>query len=71
MSLEYLSAAIRFLVIFAPTTSWWWKETRPSCSKRRVRGLPMSCSSAASRSTRSGPSSSRSIACSSTISECS
>ena len=21
---------MRFLVIFAPTTSWWWKETRPS-----------------------------------------
>ena len=71
MSFEYFSAVIRFLVIFAPTTSWWWKETRPSDSKRRVLGLPMSCSSAASRSTRSGPSCSRSIAWSRTVSECS
>ena len=55
-SLGYFSAVIRVLVSFAPTTSWWWKETRPSGSKRRVFGLPMSCSSAASRSVRSGPS---------------
>ena len=42
-------------VSFAPTTSWWWKDTPPPGSCRRVAGLPMSCSSAASRSTRSGP----------------
>ena len=29
MSLGYRSAVSRFLAIFAPTTSWWWKETRP------------------------------------------
>ena len=34
-----------------PTISWWWKDTRPPASNRRVAGLPMSCSSAASRST--------------------
>ncbi len=61
----------------APTTSWWWKLTPPPGSNRRVRGLPMSCSSAARRSTRSGPGtgpsgpSSRAIACSSTVSVCS
>ena len=59
--------------IFAPTTSWWWNATRPSGSRDRVLGLPMSCSSAASRSTRS-PSSpyrgSSSMACRSTVSEC-
>ncbi|MDH6190129.1 hypothetical protein M2168_003161 [Streptomyces sp. CZ24] len=47
---------MRFFTILAPTTSWWWKETRPSFSKRRVRGLPMSWRSAASRRVRSGPS---------------
>ena len=39
---------------FAPTTSWWWKVTAPPGSILRVAGLPMSCSSAARRSTRSG-----------------
>ena len=45
----------RCAVSLAPTTSWWWKLTPPPASNRRVAGLPMSCSSAASRSTRSGP----------------
>ena len=55
-SLENRSAVSRFFTSLAPTTSWWWKDTRPRGSCRRVAGLPMSCSSAASRSTRSGDS---------------
>ena len=50
------SARSRLRTSFAPTTSWWWKLTPPPSSNRRVAGLPMSCSSAASRSVRSGPS---------------
>ena len=37
----------------APTTSWWWKLTPPSVMAR-VRGLPTSWKSAASRSSRFG-----------------
>ena len=48
----------------APTTSWWWNATLPPGSSDRVLGLPMSCSSAASRSTRSGR---RPYRCSSSI----
>ena len=40
-------------VMRAPTTSWWWKVTPPS-AMARVRGLPTSWKSAASRSRRSG-----------------
>ena len=54
-SLEKRSAFIRLRVSLAPTTSWWWKVTVPSASKRRVRGLPTSCISAANRETKSGP----------------
>ena len=67
------SAVSRFRASFAPTTSWWWNETLPPGSNRRVAGLPMSCSSAASRlirSGRSGSRDSRSIACSSTVRLC-
>ncbi len=63
----------RVRAIAAPTTSWWWNATRPSGSRRRVFGLPMSCSSAASLSTRSGSSpyrGSRAMARSSTVSVC-
>ena len=67
--------ACRLRAIRAPTTSWWWKVTPPPGSNRRVRGLPMSCSRAARRSTGSVRSParacSRSMACSSTTSECS
>ena len=73
-SLEKRSAFIRLRVILAPTTSWWWKVTVPSSTNRRVRGLPTSCISAAKRETKSGSPprrSSRSIACSSTVSVCS
>ena len=48
------SAVSRFRTSFAPTTSWWWNDTLPPGSNRRVAGLPMSCSSAASRLIRSG-----------------
>ena len=47
------SAVSLFLVSFAPTTSCRWNATRPSGSSSRVFGLPMSCSSAASRTVRS------------------
>ena len=53
-SLGNRSAFIRAAASLAPTTSWWWNETPPPGSNRRVLGLPMSCSSAARRSTRSG-----------------
>ena len=43
----------RFAAIRAPTTSWWWNVT-PCGPKPRVRGLPTSCSSAASRSFKRG-----------------
>ena len=56
MSLSKRSAFSRFLASFAPTTSWWWKVTTPPGSRRRVAGLPMSCSRAARRRTRSGAS---------------
>ncbi len=55
VSLSNRSARSRLATSLAPTTSWWWKLTPPPGSNRRVAGLPMSCSSAASRSTRSGP----------------
>ena len=35
--------------ISSPTESWPMNDTRPSSSTRRVRGLPMSCSSAPKR----------------------
>ena len=55
-SLGNRSACSRLRVILAPTTSWWWKlDAAARLERARVRGLPMSCSSAASRSTRSGP----------------
>ncbi len=70
----------RLATSLAPTTSWWWKLTPPPGSNRRVAGLPMSCSSAARRSTRSGPGTgpvgcswvpvSSSIAWASTVKEC-
>ena len=44
---------MRWRVIRAPTTSWWWKVTPPS-TKARVLGLPTSWNRAASRSSRSG-----------------
>ena len=50
------SASIRCLVSRAPTTSWWWKLTRPSGPTALVAGLPTSCISAAKRSAKSGPS---------------
>jgi hypothetical protein len=37
----------------APTTSWWWNDT-PLGPMERVLGLPMSWSSAASRTTSLG-----------------
>ncbi len=43
---------MRVRVMRAPTTSWWWKLTPPSVMAR-VRGLPTSWKSAASRSMRS------------------
>ena len=68
---------MRLRVIFAPTISWWWKDTEPFGSKRRVAGLPTSCMRAAKRRTKSGagtgPSGpvSRSMACSTTVRVCS
>src|SRR4051812_19057007 len=56
-SLGYFRAFIRCLVSRAPTTSWWWKLTRPSRPTALVAGLPTSCISAAIRRTKSGPSS--------------
>ena len=76
-------AVSRFRASFAPTTSWWWNDTFPPASNFRVAGLPMSCSSAASRLTRSGRAgtstsssvrsgsrNSSAIACSSTVRLC-
>jgi hypothetical protein len=60
----------RLRTSFAPTDLVVVEADRPSARGGRVSGLPMSCSSAARRSTRSGPSVSRPIACSSTTSEC-
>ncbi len=44
---------MRARVMRAPTTSWWWNDT-PSLPIERVRGLPTSWNSAASRTMRSG-----------------
>src|SRR5660397_184819 len=55
VSLSKRSALSRLAAILAPTSSWWWNDTVPPGSNLRVAGLPMSCSSAANRSTRSGP----------------
>ena len=38
-ALEKRSACIRLRVIFAPTTSWWWKVTVPSSRNLRVARL--------------------------------
>ena len=56
VSLSNRSARRRLRASFAPTTSWWWNDTAPPGSSLRVAGLPMSCSSAARRTTRSGES---------------
>ena len=48
MSLLNRSARIRFRVMRAPTTSWWWNDT-PVSPIERVFGLPTSWNSAASR----------------------
>ena len=76
VSLSKRSARIRFAVSLAPTTSWWRKLTAPSAPKRRVAGLPTSCTRAEKRRAKSGagtgPSGpdSSSAACSRTVREC-